>query len=146
MFPTYSEILEPTKTDPHMGYRWTPNASMGCGLVEIQQKRAVTRYAVSLMPTDWEGVSLRFAKFEAESGTDKTEYAYAVFCGRDGSHQCGCKGRERWEFASTSWRGSRSWRTVGSTWRTSKPRSWLVERKPAPNRSGFSGFDSPAGF
>jgi hypothetical protein len=67
-----------------MAIHWTPASVPGAGVVEIQQKRVSTKYAVAELLTGWEGRGFRFFKVEAESGTDKTEDAYDVFCARNG--------------------------------------------------------------
>lgn len=46
---TYTDVLPPTKSSPHRAIRYTP-ACRGLGTLEVQDKRASTRYAVAVQP------------------------------------------------------------------------------------------------
>jgi hypothetical protein len=104
MLTTFVEVLGTSKSDPGMAIHWTPARVPGAGVVEIQQRRASTKYAIAELLTGWDGHGFRFFKVEAESGTDKTEDAYDVFCARNGQDtRCDCKGFERWGSCKHLW-------------------------------------------
>lgn len=47
--PTFTEVLPPSKSNPHRAMKYTP-ACMGVGVLELTDKRSHTRYAVAVQP------------------------------------------------------------------------------------------------
>jgi hypothetical protein len=47
--PTFTEVLPASKSNPHRAMRYTP-ACKGVGVVEIDDARTSTRYAVAVLP------------------------------------------------------------------------------------------------
>jgi hypothetical protein len=96
MSTTLTEVLPATRSNPHAAIRWTPGEFQGCGTLEIQNTRSVCRYILTELPTGWDGRAFKLLKPLGESGTDISEDAYHVFCGRNGQdRQCDCKGFSR---------------------------------------------------
>jgi hypothetical protein len=92
---TFTELLPPQKSDPHLGLTWTPGTVPGTGRLVIQGKRSFTAYAVVEMPTEWDGTAAKLVKFADTPGLDRGSDAYEVFVARPGSRdfdQCSCKG------------------------------------------------------
>ncbi|MCE9561106.1 MAG: hypothetical protein K8U57_03530 [Planctomycetes bacterium] len=93
---TYNDLLPATATEPKgAGFKWTPGILPGCGVLVIEQRRAVATYTVAELPTRWEGRAFQLSKIDG--GTDNDETGYSVFICRAGQdHLCGCKGFSRW--------------------------------------------------
>jgi hypothetical protein len=80
---TLTEVIDGCKTSPNRAIRWT--ACQCGGKLEICTKQGVTEYSIRPIPTQWNGVALRFSKPDGE--------AYSTFLGdnpRD--DQCDCAG------------------------------------------------------
>jgi hypothetical protein len=106
MTATFTEVLPATRSDPHAAIRFTPadpdrqqllDGLPVAGELQIQGKRTCCRYAVVEFPTPWAGRAFRLVKAAGEAGSDPSESAYDVFCGRNGHDRlCQCKGFTRW--------------------------------------------------
>jgi hypothetical protein len=90
MAEQFTEVLESTKSSKNSAMTWTPGKIAGCGVLVVHMQRVSTTYTVNEFRTDWTGRGFRLEK--VEGGSDKEETAYNVFCSRDGSHVCDCKG------------------------------------------------------
>jgi hypothetical protein len=94
--PTYVELLPATASSKHSGIRWTPSADEfgpTAGTLEITCGRTTRRVEVVEFACDWAGRAWTLVKLDP--GSDPSESSYHVFCGRDGSRQCSCKGFTR---------------------------------------------------
>jgi hypothetical protein len=92
---TFTELLPPTASDPHLGLTWQPGITPGTGELVIQGSRSYTRYAVAEFPTEWDGTAAKLVKFADTPGLDRDSESYEVFVGRPGSRdhdECSCKG------------------------------------------------------
>lgn len=87
----FAEILPATKSSPNASIRWIPSQP-GRGMLEIAQKRNVTRYAVCEYQTPWAGRAVAMTKADDAPGSDDSMASYDVFCGEDGEQICDCKG------------------------------------------------------
>jgi len=91
-YPTFIELLPPTKTAPKSGIRWTPGAS-GKGLLSIEAPRKCACYAVCEFPTTWAGRAFHFECFGGQSDRDSLTEGYDVFFARNPREtRCDCKG------------------------------------------------------
>lgn len=89
---TYTELLEPTKSEKHGSMIWTPGStdySNRSGTLTISGTRSYAVYDVEEFPAD-HGRGFRLAK--TAGGTDREESQYFVFIGSDGVGHCDCKG------------------------------------------------------
>lgn len=89
---TYTELLEPTKSERHGSFIWTPGSTdytNRSGTLTISGTRSFAVYDVEEFPADH---GRGFMLVKTAGGTDKDESRYAVYCGSDGTGHCECKG------------------------------------------------------
>lgn len=63
------------------------------GIIRITKGTSEALYEATEFPTGWPGRGFTLVKLS--QGTDKTEDAYSVFVGKNGSTLCDCKGHVR---------------------------------------------------
>ncbi|MBA4191972.1 MAG: hypothetical protein C0467_28670 [Planctomycetaceae bacterium] len=90
-FPTFAELLPPTKSAPHAGIRWTLTAA-GKGLLSIEAPRKCAVYVVVEFQTAWAGRAFHFECLGGQSDKDSLKGGYDVFIGRPHETRCDCKG------------------------------------------------------
>lgn len=89
---SYTELLEPTSTEKHGSFIWTPGSTDDTnrsGTLTISGTRSFAVYDVEEFPAD-HGRGFRLMK--TFGGTDSTEQQYFVFAGSDGVGHCDCRG------------------------------------------------------
>lgn len=89
---TFTELLEPTKSEKHGCLFWMPAISdfgIKTGTLTIAGSRAFAVYDVEEFPADH---GRGFMLFKKTPGTDITEDRYACFVGSDDVGHCECKG------------------------------------------------------
>lgn len=92
MATSYTELLEPTKSEKHGCFIFTPGSTdftNKSGTLTISGTRSYTVYDVEEFPCDHgRGFLLR----KTAGGTDKSETHYSCFVGTDDVCRCECKG------------------------------------------------------
>lgn len=91
---TYTELLEPTKSERHGAFIFTDGSTDNTnksGTLTIMGTRSYAVYDVEEFPADHGRGFMLFKRAETP-GSDKTESQYAVFCGSDGVGHCECRG------------------------------------------------------
>ncbi len=86
----FTDLLPPTKSEPHGAITWQPQTAPGSGLagvLTVTGKRSHTRYLVSENKVDGGGRAFSLRKTVADGGA-----VYSCFLRTDGGRECDCAG------------------------------------------------------
>ncbi|MBP3957725.1 hypothetical protein J8F10_20940 [Gemmata sp. G18] len=89
----FTELLPVTKSEKHGALVWEPSTdnefSPVAGVLTLTSKRCHCQYTIQEFTADH---GRGFMLFKMGAGSDTSAERYGVFCGRDGSKLCECKG------------------------------------------------------